>query len=724
MGEPSKEATWILVDVSRSMASDIADVKGAVLDMLSTKIFHHKQDVVGILLLGTEKSENALNAEMGDGQYEHITTLRNMAKVDFDALRTVHDELEADSGAADLVDGIALGLHLLLGFVRKLKFAKRLLIITSAAAPCDPDDDNLGELAQKMKAEDVALTVYGAGFDEGGGDSDAQKLLDKLRAQLDDPRLFEQRPLADGVRNAAALHGKPVRATKAFAGPLQLVGGRSLPVECWRRVSKATSIGFKKVSKSGVDSADAPGNPAETVSYEKRHFVASAPDDDVTPESIVKAMRFGRDLIPIQKADEEMMGNGVEEKTFALIGFVPQETLPRHFLLGTAETVIGAAGGAHAAVQALAAELDMQEKVGIARYASRKSANPRLVCLWPSPELDCLYLCDVPFAEERRVIEWLPAPAEPDAAQKSAAAALVDALALMPADDGDGADEPLRPEDVRHPQQQYTYQCIKHRAMQHLRGDGTADIGLPAPDWRILRSFKRDEALWQRAAPQLAAFKEACPLAAAAAGTKRKGAFQADETEANKRAAGGDGGGGGTSGGGGVGVGGGGGAFDLASTSVTKVDSAKPIETFWAMLKDQTEDRVTDALEQMAHVVKDLFAAASSADDASATKAYACVRELRRASVQEEEVGYYNDLLASLKTAWGGGRVAFWRALLADAELKAGKITADETEDSEVTAAQAAEFWRDVDGGAAAAAVPAATQPGATQDEDEYDDLE
>ena len=99
MGEPSKEATWILVDVSRSMASDIADVKGAVLDMLSTKIFHHKQDVVGILLLGTEKSENALNAEMGDGQYEHITTLRNMAKVDFDALRTVHDELEADSFA-------------------------------------------------------------------------------------------------------------------------------------------------------------------------------------------------------------------------------------------------------------------------------------------------------------------------------------------------------------------------------------------------------------------------------------------------------------------------------------------------------------------------------------------------------------------------------------------------------------------------------------------------
>ena len=82
------------------------------------------------------------------------------------------------------------------------------------------------------------------------------------------------------------------------------------------------------------------------------------------------------------------------------------------------------------------------------------------------------------------------------------------------------------------------------------------------------------------------------------------------------------------------------------------------------------------------------------------------------------------DLLASLKKAWGGGRVAFWRALLADAELKAGKITAEETEDSEVTAAQAAEFWRDVDGGAAAAAVPAATQPGATQDEDEYDDLE
>ena len=361
-----------------------------------------------------------------------------------------------------------------------------------------------------MKAEDVALTVYGAGFDEGGGDSDAQKLLDKLRAQLDDPRLFEQRPLADGVRNAAALHGKPVRATKAFAGPLQLVGGRSLPVECWRRVSKATSIGFKKASKSGVDSADAPGNPAETVSYEKRHFVASAPDDDVTPESI-KAMRFGRDLIPIQKADEEMMGNGVEEKTFALIGFVPQETLPRHFL-GTAETVIG--GAAARTPCRRSPPSSTCKKVGIARTRAAV-ANPRLVACGRRPSSTA----STSTSHSPRSAGHRVAPRARRARRRPEKRRPRRRARAEFADDGDGADEPLRPEDVRHPQQQYTYQCIKHRAMQHLRGDGTVDIGLPAPDWRILRSFKRDEAL-QRAAPQLAAFGR-CPLAAAA-GTKRK----------------------------------------------------------------------------------------------------------------------------------------------------------------------------------------------------------
>ena len=112
----------ILVDVSRSMASDIADVKGAVLDMLDQDL--PPQAGRGRHPAARDREERERAERRAATQYEHITTLRNMAKVDFDALRTVHDELEADSGAADLVDGIGR-LHLLLGFVRKLKFAKR-----------------------------------------------------------------------------------------------------------------------------------------------------------------------------------------------------------------------------------------------------------------------------------------------------------------------------------------------------------------------------------------------------------------------------------------------------------------------------------------------------------------------------------------------------------------------------------------------------------------------
>ena len=147
------------------------------------------------------------------------------------------------------------------------------------------------------------------------------------------------------------------------------------------------------------------------------------------------------------------------------------------------------------------------------------------------------------------------------------------------------------------------------------------------------------------------------------------------------------------------------------------------------MVRDEESDRLAEALEQMEAVLISLLSSAPSHEDAQALKGFACLRELRRAAVQEEEPAAFNACLRRLKEQYMGGgagaaasRTPFWAAIVNDAGLQPGLITADETEESEVSAVEAAAFFA-TDMGATqdgAVAAPAGTQ----DDDDEYGALD
>ena len=130
-----------------------------------------------------------------------------------------------------------------------------------------------------------------------------------------------------------------------------------------------------------------------------------------------------------------------------------------------------------------------------------------------------------------------------------------------------------------------------------------------------------------------------------------------------------------------------------------------------------------------AQVLISLLEMAPSHEDAQALKGFACLRELRRAAVQEEEPVPFNACLGRLRAQCMGrgvggaaARTPFWAAIVSDAGLQPGLITADETEESTVTAAEAAAFFA-TDMGATQegeVAAPAGTQ----DDDDEYGDLD
>lgn len=384
---------------------------------------------------------------------------------------------------------------------------------------------------------------------------------------------------------------------------------------------------------------------------ERRYYTQGDPEGDVRPEDRASAFRFGKDLVPVYGADEDATKFGVPEKAFQLVGFVPRQTVPRHYFVGTSDCVVGAGEHANQALQALCLALEEEDLVGIARFAPKKNSQPRLVVLTPCCR--CFYLNNLPFSDEVKPLLWPPPRSEgPSEAQLEAAHALVDALDMKSAAEAAGAKEPLRPKDVKDPAKLRTHQCVIAKAL-------TQRSDLPSTDWHILKPLKPDADLFAAAREQLGAFSAACavrppqraptrfdpcaPLSVAktccharhnpcgtpccaATASKTKHTFGDASADGTKRQKVED-------------AGSGGGSLERAAipslaAAVTSVDSGRPVDTFWMMLRDETQDRTDLAVQQMSIVICTLLKQAVEPDDTTGTLGFRCLRELRRACVQ------------------------------------------------------------------------------------------
>ena len=200
----------------------------------------------------------------------------------------------------------------------------------------------------------------------------------------------------------------------------------------------------------------------------------------------------------------------------------------------------------------------------------------------------------------------------------------------------------MRPKDVPNPVVQRSYQLIVHKALRPSEG-------LPLPDWRVLQPLRPDAALFGAAKTALDAFALACPTAAQPR-EERKRAW-GKRGDAATAAAGGAGG----AGGGeppakqmrpaehGAAEAAAGATLALKASRVEAIDSGRrtegcspilqphlatpscdpilqphpatpsaggcnptptrawgrPVEAFWAMVRDEESDRLVEALEQM-----------------------------------------------------------------------------------------------------------------------------
>jgi ATP-dependent DNA helicase 2 subunit 2 len=498
----------------------------------------------------------------------------------------------------------------------------------------------------------------------------------------------------------------------------------------YKKTEKTTAIpkGGSRLSKIALKSAE----PTESkVQIQRTFYSLDDPDEEVPEEKRVKAFRYGKNYVPFNQVDENMLQYKAE-KGVQLLGFTDERNVPRHHFMGETYSFYAKPDDEHAykALSAFVRALAELEKVAIIRFVMREgAAEPKMGLLYPSisPDLDFFYFNTLPFAED---IRTYPFPSferlNTNEQQLQAAEDLIRSMDLMSAEEEDGAPvESLKPAHTHHPIVQHFYDCLHERALH-------PEDKLPEVDPNILKHCypeKSEDSFYatvvERSAEQFAQFKQAFPLkkeeesSTRVTGKKRywfavndgsqislasyenasNAAVLEEETENLERAAkrmkgdiedrisrmnedelralannkGGQ---------------------DLGALLGDKADSigtTDPVRDFNDMMNRRDVDLVDKAIEEMQSVAFKLLR--DSIADQYYEKALACVQALRKGCIKEDEVEKFNNFMKRVKSQFSSGkRKDFWEQFVVGKNVSL--ITSEEG-DTDVSVEDAKNFLKE-----------------------------
>lgn len=686
----------------------------ALFHLAESKLLFKPAHEIAVVLFGTTDTSNALNVEMaseGDpGQYLHISVVHSLQCPTLGYLTTLKN-LPKGTGASDFLDALVVGLDMLIktGEARNMdKASKKIILLSNFTHPTKPlppeFEESIVAQTRQLKAavQFVVLQDLSAKDLVAANMSMLRNIADNVQGQITE--------VADAVDLMGLFRSKEVSSTTMYRGPLQI--GSSLEIQV--RVYKKTAMERPPSLKPYSDRSRVPGATHE-VFRDTEYKAPSAPDEAVGPEDRVRAYRYGRQTVPVQREEEEVLSLR-PERGLQVVGFVSAAAVPRHHFLKDCSVLLpdsGAGPGHWEAFAALHAALSARGQVAVVRCVMRARAAPYLGALSPhaggaaagsgggpavAPSTPagtasaaaalppCLVLNVLPFSDDVRQVYFPPWHARPELlpnqAQLQAAEALVKDLDLGPdqghaASTGAGRGEVLVPETTVNPVLRRFYAFLGEKALD-------PDAQVPSDDPLVTRTFTAPLSPLPSAAESALTrmaevFHTTAPATARGAAATATGPAQSGADGAAAAASG-------FARHQGV-------VFKLegeegAGRMVDGVGTAAPLEDFQALL---SAGRVSEALRGLSAAVPALLSA--SIGEGLHGKALDCLAALRAAALQHRQPGDFNTLLQELagprRSAAGGED--FWRRVRAEG-LRL--ISRAEVPESDISEDRAAEFER------------------------------
>ncbi|ELK30494.1 X-ray repair cross-complementing protein 5 [Myotis davidii] len=455
------------------------------------QVFAESKDEIALVLFGTDGTENALACE---DQYQNITVHRHLMLPDFNLLEDIESKIQPGSQQADFLDALIVCMDVIQQETVGKKFEKRHIeVFTDLSSPFSKDQ--LDTIIHNLKKSNISLQFFlpfPIGKEDGTGDrGDGNLPLDNHGPSFPLKGITEQQK--EGIRMVKrvmmSLEGEDgLDEIYSFSESLRQLcvfkktERSSMPWPCQLTIGSNLSIKIlayksvlqEKVKKSWIV-VDARTLKKEDVQKETVYCLNDDDETEVPKEDTIQGFRYGSDIIPFSKVDEEQMKYKSEGKCFSVLGFCRSSQVHRKYFMGNQVLKVFAAKDDEAAAVALSSlihALDELAMVAIVRYAYDRRSNPQVGVAFPhiKDTYECLVYVQLPFMEDLRQYMFSSLKNNkkytPTEAQLNAVDALIDSMSLVKKDEeGDTIEDLFPTTKIPNPQFQRLFQCLLHRAL-------------------------------------------------------------------------------------------------------------------------------------------------------------------------------------------------------------------------------------------------------------------
>ncbi|KAM9305722.1 X-ray repair cross-complementing protein 5 [Gastrophryne carolinensis] len=695
MARAAKSAVALCMDVGLAMThshqgeeTPFEQAKKVMMLFVQRQVFAESKDEIAVILFGTDGTDNAL----ADGdQYRNISVQRHLMLPDFELLDEIQNVIQAGSEQADFLDALIVSMDLLQKETLGKKYEKlHIAIFTDLSSPFS--EDQLQIIIANLKKAGISLQFFlpfclddddhGAGDREnGGGDADGRRGAPGKglsQQQKDGVQMVRRIMFAlegeDGLDEVYSFRDSLEKLSifkkierRPMAWPCQLTIGSHISIRI---------VGYKSVTEERVKktwaTVDAKTLKKEDVLRETVYCLNNDEETEVQKEETIEGFRYGSDIVPFSKVDQEQMKYKTESKCFSVLGFTKSSQIEMTHFMGNQVLKIFAPMDDEPAAVALSAlihALDELEMVAIVRYAYDRRSNPQVGVAFPmiKEKYECLVYVQMPYMEDLR--QYLFASlannkkVKPTDTQLSAVDSLIDSMSLV-CDDGDGVEDLFKPSKIPNPQFQRLFQCLQHKAF-------SPDDPLPPIDQHLLDMLEAPAEVKANCKDTLAKVKASFPLQEAK--KKKKTTAQdvfedkTQEPDAKKLKSEDD-------------------SFSVsqvADGNITSVGSVNPVDDFRSLVRQKNSDfqHVSNQLIQRIYEFLD------TKNSNYYEKGMSCIKCFRAEAIRLSHAQNFNSFLRSLKDKIGDGPLKeFWEIVVQDGLLL---ITSEESPDSSVTPEEA-----------------------------------
>ncbi|KAF3694942.1 X-ray repair cross-complementing protein 5 [Channa argus] len=494
--------------------------KKVIQKFVQRQVFAESKDELALVLFGTDATKNPLHR---DGQYQNITVHRHLMMPDFELLEEIENQIHPENHQADcillfvcmkatsnllllIITGqkpskklpVTLSPFILVVTVNRLvigissfrgKKYDRLNIALLTDLNTQASADNLEIIIENLKQVGITLQFFlpftledneegGADPDRRGSDhpgtgkglSREQKsgldMVKHILLSLDEGEGLDE---VYSFRNALEqLYMFKRIERRPMAWPCQLTIGSSLSI----RIVGYKAVTEEKLKKSWI-TVDAQTAEKEDIKRETVYCLDDDNETEVQKDDTIQGFRYGSDIVPFSKVDQEQMKYKHDGKCFAVLGFAKQNLVHRHQFMGNQVVKIFAPSDdehAGVALSALIRALDELKMLAIVRYAYDRRSNPQVGAAFPCIKRDyeCLLYVQLPFTEDLRQFTFPSLDNKkliPSDAQLSAVDSLIDSMMLVEQDENGEQKDMLKVHHIPNPAFQRHFQCLHHRAV-------------------------------------------------------------------------------------------------------------------------------------------------------------------------------------------------------------------------------------------------------------------